>query len=51
MREINTTGHTLGLKTKCQQRSDNYRHSRHANSIFCGFLAEEVSFIEGSITT
>ena len=51
MREINTTGHTLGLKTKCEHRSDNYRRSRHANSIFCGFLAEEVSFIEGSITT
>ena len=51
MREINTTGHKLGLKTKCQQRSDNYRRSRHANSILCGFLAEEVSLTEGSITT
>ena len=50
MREINTTGHKLGLKTKCQQRSDNYCHSRHANSIFCGFLVKEVSFTEGSIT-
>ena len=49
MREINTTGHKLGLKTKCQQRSDNYRHSRHANSIFRGFLVKEVSFTEGSI--
>ena len=48
MREINTTGHTLGLKTKCSQRSDNYRRGTWTrNSIFFGFLVKEVTLRKG----
>lgn len=47
MREINTTGHTLRLKTIYQKRSDNYYRSRHANSISFGFLVKEVASRKG----
>ena len=48
MREINTTGHTSRLKTIYQKRRDNYHRSRHANSIFCGFLVKEVTLRKGT---